>query len=340
MANSFWNEIKKLFKSKQTIAEEEAQKIGSALAKEQSIVDILKDLENQYQQNNPPDKIDDGKFPDEIKLSRIDYKPKSDEEIKKIAESEFANQYKQSISKIDQKILDKAVELNRKGTTAEEEKRATQKEIDALFESLKEGAGVDAIKRGVQRSSIITERLKDYDMAKASNIVDTEKAFKNVMESITSELSNLEVEREKALENLDLSLATKVTEKIANLSSERDKLQNEAIIKNNQIAEREVKLNEELDKDKLAFRRDQENMFKEKLAEQNEYEKEHGYSGEKLENYSNRYNVALEFYLTLDPDIALKALDASGSMKNYLGNYYDKLHGVLEERGRHTNKKI
>ena len=73
--------------------------------------------------------------------------------------------------------------------------------------------------------------------------------------------------------------------------------------------------------------------------QQDAYEKANGYTGEKARNFAERYNVALGFYTSLDPDVAVKALEASGTMKGYLGNNYEKLLSVLKSRATTKTKK-
>ncbi|UKI47685.1 MAG: hypothetical protein L6V82_07430 [Clostridiales bacterium] len=73
--------------------------------------------------------------------------------------------------------------------------------------------------------------------------------------------------------------------------------------------------------------------------QQDAYEKANGYTGEKARNFAERYNVALSFYTSLDPDVAVKALEASGTMKGYLGNNYEKLLSVLKSRATTKTKK-
>ena len=87
-----------------------------------------------------------------------------------------------------------------------------------------------------------------------------------------------------------------------------------------------------------------EKFLKEKDAEQKEaekaqeeYEKTHGYSGEKLTEYQNRYNLAYDFYMSLSPDIAVNALKSATNMQYYLGNYYDKLLSALKSRAANVN---
>ena len=85
-------------------------------------------------------------------------------------------------------------------------------------------------------------------------------------------------------------------------------------------------------KGNLIVKLDKEVLKKAKEKEQQEYESKYGYSGEKLENYSERYRIAYDFYSALSPDIAVDALKASPSMKYYLGNMYDRLLSSLQSK--------
>jgi hypothetical protein len=339
--NAFWNEVKKLFKSKQRLLEEESQSIGDAVKKEASLVEELKKLEKEYERTTTKPTVSaDGKFPDKITLERVSYDAPTDSEIKSIAEAELANFVKSGAKKVDAETFDKAVKLNQKAVAAEKNKKATLAEIDELFKSLKASASVDAVKRGVGRSSIITEQLKDYDLAGANSKLDVEKQYKATVEDINLSLEELEAERENALEELNISYATKVTEKIVELKNQRDKLQNSAIEQNNKIAADEEKLNKELRREKDEYVAAEEAKIEaaEQLAKAEEIK--NGYSGDKQKNYADRYNLALEFYLSLEPDVALKALSASSNMEYYLGQYYDKLYAVLERRASKSDKYL
>lgn len=339
MSDSFWNEVKKLFKTKQTIAEEEAQKVGEAIEKEKDVVQQLAELEKQYKENLPDDStIDLDNLPKEISLDRIKYNPKSDADIRLEVENLLKENLVNGKKTIDEDTLNKVISLNEKQAKAQEDKSATLDEIEALFSKMKQSAEADSIKRGIQRSSIISEQLKDYDIAKAGSVDEVRTAYQNATSEIEKKLQSLQAEREDALEKLDLTHATQTTEKIAELTKERDKLQNEAVIKNNEIAKKESDYNLNVLKQRESMIADAKEQKEEDARKQAEYEKINGYSGEKQENYSKRYDIALDFYLTLDPDIAEKALDSSSNMKYYLGNYYDKLKGVLADRARHTNK--
>lgn len=333
MANSqYWEDIKDLFKSKKRLKEEEAQEVGAAVKKEESILEQLKKLEAEYAQSVKKETPDfDAMFPT-INLDRVSYGVDSDEEIAEKADRNAAAKYADKISDINADSLDKAKSLAAEKDEAAEKKKATLSEIDGLYKSLIERAQNDSIKKGVQRSSIIDNAYKD--IADYKHAVESGAAadYEKTAASIDGALASLENDRKTALNDINLKKAVEITENIQKLQSEKESLLAKQLKENNAIEKQESELNAKLLKKKDDYIADyNENEIKQR-EQQDAYEAENGYSGEKLSNYAERYNLALEFYMSLDPDVAPKALEASANMKYYLGNFYDKLKGVLDDR--------
>ncbi len=122
------------------------------------------------------------------------------------------------------------------------------------------------------------------------------------------------------------------------MTTQRDKLVEEATATNKANAEKEAAYALKRQSDISDYFAEKEAAKKEAAAALAEYESTYGYSGTKQENYAQRYELALDFYLTLDPDVAVKALEASANMKYYLGNNYEKLLSVLKDRTSTTNR--
>lgn len=338
MSNN-WEEFKKLFKSKQRLAEEEAQAVGDAVKAESSIIDKLKQLEEAYKATLKKDAPDlEGRF-EEIKLDRVKYTPESDGQIRKRAEEKVNANYISKIGDINQKVFDEAVSLSQKKETAESKAKNSLKEIEELFSGLKQKAAEKSVRQGTARGSILDETLKDYENLKSVGETEALDAYKSAVGDIDFKLENLENERVSALSELDLKKAAELTETISALGKQRDKLENDIRLKNNAIEKQESALNAKQKKQKDDYLKKFEAEQREKEEKQDAYEKIYGYSGEKLKNYAERYTLALDFYLSLSPEVAPKALEASGNMKYYLGNYYGKLKDVLKERAAETSNK-
>jgi hypothetical protein len=105
----------------------------------------------------------------------------------------------------------KAAELSNEVSETKEEKAATLKEIEDLYSSLKNNAEKYALKRGLARSSIITERLSEYDKNHAGSASEITLSYDKSIAEINDQIDGLESEKEKSLDELNLSYATDIT---------------------------------------------------------------------------------------------------------------------------------
>lgn len=332
--SSLWDEIKDLFKTDKQLEEERQQKINSALEKESDVSKRLAELEKQYNDSLPKDEeIDFDKiFPTQSGLKEIEYAPESDEDIAKRAQSAIESEKNKSQTKIKDKYQEAVDALNEDKVSARESLADSYSNLSKLYDELKEKANNDSIRRGLGRSSVATNRIDELDKQHFSSAIDVEKAYTREVANIESEISKLQRDKDNALEQLDLKSAADLDESIAKLKSERDAKVEEYEKYNNDVRKKNESFQEDRQKKIDAYVKAAEEEKKAKEKEQQEYESKYGYSGEKLENYSERYRIAYDFYSALSPDIAVDALKASPSMKYYLGNMYDRLLSSLQSK--------
>lgn len=340
MTTSIWDEIKDLFKTDKQLEEERQRKINDALNAENSVVDKLKELEKQYNDSLPKEETPDldALFPKDSGLKEIEYTPRSDEDIVSAAMKENAYDKGVKKSQIEDRYA-KAI-----GALVDDKKSAKQSltesyaNLEKLYSQLRENSLNDSIKRGMARSSVAGDKLSALDSAHIGAAGDIERGYTESVAKIDEDISALEKELGGALDQLDVKSASELEDRIQKLKDERDakvkeyeKYNNEVRVKNDKYAlERENKI-----ADYLA-QKEKEKAEKDKA--QQAYEKENGYSGEKLDNYSKRYQLAYDFYSSLSPDVAVDALKASPNMKYYLGVYYDKLMSSLKTRANTSRR--
>ena len=332
--SSLWDEIKDLFKTDKQLEEERQGKINDALAKEADVAKKLADLEKKYNDSLPKDEpIDfDKLFPTESGLKEIEYTPESDESIRKRAQSAVDSEKNQSKTKINDRYLDALDALKDDKKSARESLSDSYSNLEKLYSELREKANNDSIRRGMARSSVATNRIDALDKQHLSSATEAEKSYIGAVAQIDSEISKLQRDRDDALDQLDLKSAQDLEESIAKLKSERDDKVKEYEEYNNEIRKKNASFQSDRQKKIDDYVADLEKKKQEKEKEQQEYESKYGYSGEKLENYSERYRIAYDFYSALSPDVAVDALKASPNMKYYLGNLYDKLLSSLQSK--------
>lgn len=334
MTTSIWDEIKDLFKTDKQLEEERQRKINDALNAENSVVDKLKELEKQYNDSLPKEEAPDldALFPKDSGLKEIEYTPRSDEDIVSAAMKENAYDKGVKKSQIEDKYAKAIGALEDDKKSAKQNLTESYANLEKLYSQLRENSLNDSIKRGMARSSVAGDKLSALDSAHVGAAGDIERGYAESVAKIDEDISALEKELGGALDQLDVKSASELEDRIQKLKDERDakvkeyeKYNNEVRVKNDKYAlERENKI-----ADYLA-QKEKEKAEKDKA--QQAYEKENGYSGEKLDNYSKRYQLAYDFYSSLSPDVAVDALKASPNMKYYLGVYYDKLMSSLKTR--------
>jgi DNA repair exonuclease SbcCD ATPase subunit len=336
-----WDEIKDAFKTKSERDEERAEDLKNALEQERGLTEQLEELEKQYQEylNSQKEEIDlDAIFPPTLGLEKIEFTPESDQSIQNRANEEIIADKTKDVIKTENKYGEKIDGVQDELEGADANRINKQEEIDELYAELQRRQKNDSIKRGMARGSVLTSLSKDLESEEQASINQVEKEFFEKAQKLNEELEALSSEQEKALNELDLHYAAELSEKIAKLKEERDALSAKYTKFNNSVDEKEAKYQIERQKDidkYLDDKRKEEAKLKE---EQRAYEEKYGYSGEKLKNYSERYKLAFDFYMSLSADIAVDALKASPNMKFYLGNYYDKLMDELKKREYDGNK--
>ncbi|MBQ7407808.1 MAG: hypothetical protein IJW13_00825 [Clostridia bacterium] len=187
---------------------------------------------------------------DEVKkrlnLEYLDKDDTTDEQIKAKVEEKSEYEKAEKTKQLTDAATEKIAEQNKK---AEDEKVAVEVDkqaIDDAYEEAKQSANNQAIKRGIGRSSIIFNMLKDYDIQKLNAISQRENSSKQELEQIDSEIESLNEDLKKALSALDMQTAIEINDKIDELKSARDKKNTEVIKHNNDVNERLAKYRDQL----------------------------------------------------------------------------------------------
>lgn len=339
---SFWDEFKELFKTDSQKAEEKQNKIKDTLAKESELVNKLDELDKSWQASQTPDdEVDiDALFPQDSGLRELEYNPATDEQLRELARREADYNKQTSINALDKQYTNKKSGLESQKSEADKSLEDSYAKLESLYKELRQNAENNSLKRGMARSSVIMGQLSNLDSAHMASAGEVEAAYNDVIGNINNNITQLESDRETALDTLDLKYASELSTRISELEKERADTIAQYEKYNNTIREKDRKYQQEREEDVEQYLANRE---KEKLAaeeEQRAYESKYGYSGEKQKNYVERYNLAYDFYSALSPDIAADALAASPNMKYYLGEYYNKLLNSLKSNAESGSKHI
>jgi DNA repair exonuclease SbcCD ATPase subunit len=337
-----WDEFKDLFKTKSQREEEKQQKIKDALESESGLSEKLEALDKAYQDyeknSTAPEADIDELFPLSPDIKQIEYTPKTDEELRAQAEASLEYDKAADLNKLDKSYSSSQSKIEQSKQSAQSSLEESYKNLEALYKELSEKSKNTALKNGIARGSILSSDLEALENDKDISVGEVQAAYELTIDTLADELNSLNASREKALEELDLKYATELQEKIDKLTKERDNTVLKYEKYNNSVKEKQADYAADRAADVQKYLQKRESDKQKNEAAQKAYEAEYGYSGEKQKNYAARYDLAYDFYTSLSADIAADALEASPSMKYYLGNYYDKLLTILKNSASATKK--
>lgn len=171
----------------------------------------------------------------------------TDEELLKRAEEST----KQKIaSEKDELVRDneKAVgALNEKAENENKNLAEAKKNIEERYDSAKKIASDDALKRGLGRSSIIVNLLKEYDADKLKTIDEKDQKYGDELKKINDKITELNAELKSSLDKADMREAFEINERLTKLKSERDNANEKVIKYNNSLAEKLGELKKQLE---------------------------------------------------------------------------------------------
>lgn len=169
------------------------------------------------------------------------YDAPTDEEIAAVAaeqERPITEKKKQAAQALAE---EKKAALNAKKEEYADDAKESEKRISAAYETAKTNAENQAIKRGIARSSIISEQLKDFDEAKIKDVESAQKTAREKIAEADEKIGNLTEELREAVASYDIEEAVKINERINALKEERTKKQNEVTEYNNALKEKRAK---------------------------------------------------------------------------------------------------
>lgn len=171
----------------------------------------------------------------------------TDEELLKRAEEST----KQKIaSEKDELVRDneKAVgALNEKAENENKNLAEAKKNIEERYDGAKKTASDDALKRGLGRSSIIVNLLKEYDADKLKTIDEKDQKYGDELKKINDKITELNAELKSSLDKADMREAFEINERLSELKSERDNANEKVVKYNNSLAEKLGELKKQLE---------------------------------------------------------------------------------------------
>lgn len=204
----------------------------------EELKDKIKNIDDKYKLDLT---FDSTKDDISLNLERRKYSRPSDEEIRKQAEDSL-----KSCEDKEQKGIENEYAAGNRKLDEERQKlggdfESQSKKIEQTYENAKESNKNTFIRRGLSRSSIMQENLKNLDESKNAAQDTLAKELKQNLEKITIERDLLETQKQSALESFNIAYAVKLSEKINKLTESAKQAEDAVAKYNNQLEEKEKK---------------------------------------------------------------------------------------------------
>lgn len=291
-------------------------------AEKEQVLNKLNEIEKKYSlEEFQPKEITS------LGLEKKEFNAPTQEEIKQQAENSLKAEKENGIKKIQNTYEKKFSDLDYKFETLDENKIDDLETASRNYVSSLKNATNNSIKQGISRSSIYNEALKAIE----SNFDETENKiiseFNKNLTRLEGEKEILQKQKESALESFDISYAVKLETKISNLNKEILKQQQEVEKFNKEIDEKEQKNIEAQEKANL----EEQKRIEKRNAEILKQKEKNGAEFTR-EKFKEKYDVVLEFLMSLPKDVALNELTKDNSYEMMLSMYYPAVYAQIAKR--------
>ncbi len=288
-------------------------KVKSSTNKSKSVLEQFDDVDKKYALGN---KVDT-----KLTLKRMDYSEPTQEEVLKKAKNSLSDYKNKGIDKINSNYQLKNEQIDNSIKNVQNGQAQSEQKLINLYQDVKQNAENDAIKRGLARSSIIVNKLENYDNKMLNELAVLTSESNNQINQLTTQKNTLELEKDNALKSFDIEYAVKLQDKINSINDDITKTKESVIKYNNQIAELEAKWEKEAEKENYSRQKDLQSFIANNGT----------YALESLKR-DEKYYIAKEHFAGLDKQEALSELKNNSVYKESLGEYnYDKLLKELEQ---------
>lgn len=273
--------------------------------KRKEIFDKLNELEQAYRSETK------GKVEKPLQLERLTYERPADDELYEKAKASIEKKYGAARKNAEDAAGKKKLSLSETIAELEKQREKDKASIDAAYDSAADKVSADAVKRGVQRSSIATNRIAELEKEKLADKSIIDQNSKSKADNIRKQIEELSAQLEETLKASKNEEETAREAEFERLKKESDD-KAEAVKKyNNSLEEKEVKYNSSAAKtptdDELA-----------KIKKSYDIKK---------------VGAVIDYYMSFDDKAeAMRDFLSDPAFEEYLGDYYNYVFTVLKNR--------
>jgi hypothetical protein len=292
-------------------------------SKKSAVLEKIKEIDSKYQiQEYTPAELET------LGLEEMDFIAPTKEDVESQAINSLKDYKDNNLKSIDEKYETKFSSLSENALKVLEDKQEDEEKIDLNYEKSLQKTKNSNIKKGLAHSSIFENALKaiEEDKEVSKNIVEQE--YLKKISKLENEKSILEQQKESALTSFDISYATKLQSKIANINSEIAKEKDKVLKYNQEIAKQEAAFQKEQEK---SLASEQKKVDERNKALQDLINKK-GQTEVSRMKAQEKYEIIYDYLSNLPKEEALKELENDKEYKNHLGSFYSLLYAQMMKR--------
>ncbi len=277
----------------------------------------FEDVDSKYNLNNKTSKMED-----ELNLVKLDNVSKTEDEISQLAKDSLKDYYNLNVDKINSDNKNNVETLKNSLTEKTENATKLKQSVANNVSEIKQEASNDALKRGLARSSIVINQLNAFDNAKLEEYNKIDAELTSAVNDINSKIDTLNIAKEQALKEFDITYASKLNEEINSLTNELAEKQAEITKYNNEIAQ----IEKEYEKDRLNFNNNANQQDFENSMQLNEFVAKYGAMALNTVKNSEKYELAYSYFKSMPKEQAYEEIKQNEEvLKNQLGSYFNQL---------------
>lgn len=214
---------------------------NSKASDRENLIDKIKDY------NKESDRI---KSVPDLTFEEKTYTPKTDDEINEEVGNEINYRYDEGLKSLDSEKEEKINNYLSKKQSKEDAAKQTKANISENYSNLTQAVSNDAITRGLQRSSIVSEQVKELEKDELEKLFAVDEKLAKSLEEIDKQITDAENEYISAVSELNFNKALETKEKVDKLKEQEEKKLLEVVEYNNKMRQEAVETNKVLNTEK------------------------------------------------------------------------------------------
>lgn len=181
-----------------------------------------------------------------VKLDMMEFNPLTDQEIEKQASEKINKKYEQKENLLEAKKDAQVSNLELENQELQKSAKDKKEEVENAYFELEKDLNSNAIKRGIARSSIVSEQIKNLGVEKIRDLLGVDEKIADEIKKNSQKITSLEQEYVQAVDGLSIEKAVEISDAIDKLKKEQNAQLEKVLKYNNDIKKQQQSLEEKI----------------------------------------------------------------------------------------------